>query len=388
MKESGSMNKTILGKQMAAIFLVMTFLITAPRPVLAAAPAITITSLPPYGTENAAVKGKVSGVNFNTHYVTAYIQVNEVWWVKPTAVKPRCKIGPDGTFSCPIRSGGCDVYATAVVVQLLPNTIDPAICNPCKFLPKNAGAKASTIKYRPYLEKRVFSGYEWRVKKATKPGCRLGPGVNYFSDTAKDVWVDANKALHLRIRKVLDTWYSSEVVLHRPLGQNPPPGYGTYVFRTNSRLDIQDANLVLGMFTWDNKTRHPTHREMGIELARWGDPSEVTNAQFALQPCDQCPGCGNCSRFRVNLTNRNKYVTFYMIWSPGKVEFKAYRGRHGITPPAIPPIHAWTRTGLDVPAPGKASIRINFWLFRGLPPLNGTGAEVIIERFMFKPLAP
>lgn len=382
------MNKIMgSGKKLIFLFILMTFLVGVPRPVLAA-PAITITSLPAYGAGGIPVRGVASGVNQATHFVTMYIQVNEVWWIKPTAANPVCAKTGNGEFSCSINNQ-CDPYATAFSVQLI-NHANPVICNPCVSLPTNTGTVASTVKFRPYPRKLPFSGYEWSVKRVIKPGCRFGPGLNYFSDAPNDVRVDANGFLHLRIRKVLDTWYSSEVVLHKPLGLNKPPGYGTYVFRTNSRVDIMDANMVLGMFTWDNKSipTHPTHREMDIELARWGNPSEFTNAQFALQPCNQCPGCSNnCSRFRVNLTNTNKYITYYMIWSPGKVEFKAYRGRHGITPPAISPIHEWTRTGTDVPTRGKASIRINFWLFRGLPPLNGNGAEVIIEKFIFQPLA-
>jgi len=351
----------------------------APKSPALADPSIKITKVSSYGDENGNVWGEVSGVNYSDYYVAVYIQVEEVWWTKPSLDWPKCPINSDGTFACDITTGGCDLYATAIRAHLIPQATDPIICFPCQSPPKNPDAVASAIKYRPYPRVFVSSGYKWRVKKA--PNCRLGPGPNYFSDAQEDVWID-EEGLHLRIRKGVNRWYSSEVVLQQSLG------YGTYIFQTKSRVDIIDPNMVLGLFTWDSKRYHVSHREMDIEFARWGDPNEFTNAQFVLQPCSQCPGCGNnCSRFRVDLTDQNKYITHYMIWTPGSVEFRAYNGQYRDNPPDGALIHKWTRVGEDVPNPGKENIRSNFWLFEGEAPTNGGGSEVIIENFLFRPLS-
>jgi hypothetical protein len=369
----------ITAKWHYSTFMIMLLLVIAFQPHAFAVPSITITYIPPYGDPNGVVRGTVSGINYANYYVAAYIQVDEVWWTKPTLASPQCSIRPNGTFACDITTGGCDRYATAVTAHLIPKNTDPLSCFPCTPPPKNLGAVAAATKYRPYPKLLTFSGYKWRLKKA--PDCRLGPGPNYFSDAREDVWVDDN-GLHLRIRRGADRWYSSEVVLQHALG------YGTYIFQTKSRVDVLDPNMVLGLFTWDSKAYHPTHREMDVEFARWGDPSEFTNAQFVLQPCSQCPGCGrNCSRFRVNLTDRNKYMTMYMIWTPGSVEFRAYKGQYWNNPPAGALIHKWTRTGADVPSPGKANIRFNFWLLGGSAPRSGDGSEVTIENFLFRPLS-
>jgi hypothetical protein len=66
-----------------------------------------------------------------------------------------------------------------------------------------------------------FSGYTWRVKG---PGY-YGPGPNSFSDSASHVWVDGGQ-LHLTVKKVGSTWYSTEVTLTDTLG------YGDYIFTT------------------------------------------------------------------------------------------------------------------------------------------------------------
>lgn len=88
-----------------------------------------------------------------------------------------------------------------------------------------------------------FSGRTWQVKTST-PGL-VGPGPNYFSNSAKSVWVDASGYLHMKIRKINGVWHSSEVVLSNSLG------YGKYILYTASRIDLLDKNLVLGIFTYD-----------------------------------------------------------------------------------------------------------------------------------------
>jgi len=368
----------VTAKWFCLILMLIPVLVTTPTSSVFAGPSIKLTNVCPYGDANCVASGTVSGVNYADYCAACYIQVDEVWWTKPTLAQPCSPINSDGTFSCDITTGGCDLYATAVVAHLMPKSIQPTICFPCQAPPQNTGAVASATKYRPYPRMFAFSGYKWRVKKA--PDCKLGPGKNFFSDASSDVWVNG-QGLHLRIRKgAADKWYSSEVVLQQSLG------YGTYIFHTNSRVDIIDPIMVLGLFTWDSRADYP-HREMDIEFARWGNSSEPTNAQFVLQPCSQCPGCGNnCSRFRVDLTNQNKYLTLYMIWTPGSVEFRAYKGQYWENPPDSALIHKWIRTGADVPTPGKENVRFNFWLFNGTPPTNGQDAEMIIENFVFRPL--
>ena len=219
---------SITGKW-SCMTIVISVLLIAPISSVLAAPSIIFTNVCRYGEVNCNASGKVTGVNYANYYVALYIQVDEGWWTKPTLASPQCPIASDGTFSCDITTGGCDRYATAVRALLMPKNIKPTICPPCEPPPQNPSSVASTVRYRPYPRIFAFSGYKWRVKQA--PDCKLSPGPNYFSALPSDVWVD-DKGLHLRIRKVLDKWYSSEVILQQSLG------YGTYIFHTNSRVDI------------------------------------------------------------------------------------------------------------------------------------------------------
>lgn len=221
-----------------------------------------------------------------------------------------------------------------------------------------------------------FAGHDWIVKECD---FKVGPGPNLFSGSEDDVWVD-DEGLHLTISKQNDQWYCTEVFLDTALG------YGNYVFQTNKRVDIIDPMMVLGLFTWDIEAVEQHNREMTIEFARWGNPDENTNAQNVVQPCSECPGCGdNCTRFRVDLTDNNSDLTHYMVWRSGIVEFSTYHGKYiDSVPPASALVHKWTCEGENVPEPGNEIIHFNFWLYGGNAPLSGLGDEVVITNFTWK----
>jgi len=224
----------------------------------------------------------------------------------------------------------------------------------------------------PFAPGLLFAGYPWTVKQSDFP---VGPGPNRFSDRPEDVWVDAD-GLHLTISLRNSVWWSSEVILDANLG------YGTYVFHTESRIDTLDANIVLGIFTWDSFAP-PNYREIDFEFTRWGNPVEFTNAQYVVQPYG---APGNLVRFRVDLTSQDQKLTHVLVWSPGQVELSTYHGHH--LPGALPPferISSWTNNGPDVPAPGSENVRINLWLVNGSPPLNSQPEEVSITNFLFVP---
>ena len=81
-----------------------------------------------------------------------------------------------------------------------------------------------------------FAGYKWTVKNVHGGG----PGPNYFSDSVEEVWVDENGYLHMEINYRDGKWYCSEVIL------DASPGYGTYAFVVDGRVDLLDKNIILG----------------------------------------------------------------------------------------------------------------------------------------------
>ena len=97
-----------------------------------------------------------------------------------------------------------------------------------------------------------FAGRSWVVRSGTG-----GPGPNSWAGSLPSV--DAS-GLHLRVAQVGGRWSCSEVFLTSPLG------FGTYEWTFRVPPGGLDANVVLGLFTYETDAR-----ETDIELARWGD---------------------------------------------------------------------------------------------------------------------
>ena len=100
--------------------------------VLLASPAlvaqtITIDSVPPYGTPGY-MRGTVTGVNFATHQVAAYIGIEGGGtWSKPNVVNRTVPINPDGTFIAQVYGCCLDARATLYTAALLPNGVTPPL---------------------------------------------------------------------------------------------------------------------------------------------------------------------------------------------------------------------------------------------------------------------
>lgn len=67
----------------------------------------------------------------------------------------------------------------------------------------------------PGQRRITFSRREWLVKSCTEA---CGPGPNYFSDGAGNVWVDGQGKLHLKITNVNGQWRCAEIICREPLG--------------------------------------------------------------------------------------------------------------------------------------------------------------------------
>lgn len=206
----------------------------------------------------------------------------------------------------------------------------------------------------------AFSGLSWTVKQHNR---KIGPGPNFFA--ASNVSVDADGRLHLRISRSGNRWTAAEVIANASLG------YGTYTWRL-APVPQLDPNVVLGLFTWNDDPDF-AHREIDIELARWGNAADPTNAQYVVQPWDAPdhdrrwtlpPGIGS--------------TVHSFTWRPGRVDFES-------TTAAGSPIESWSYVGADVPVPGGENPRMNLWLFRGAAPQDGQPVEIIIESFSHTP---
>jgi hypothetical protein len=210
-----------------------------------------------------------------------------------------------------------------------------------------------------------FSGYEWRVKASDD---RVGPGSNYFSDSADNIEVDAQGRLHIRITQREGRWFCAEVISTRSFG------YGTYRFYLATKAESLDPEAVLGMFTWNNDPAY-AHRELDIEISRWGHANNK-NAQFVVQPYSHL---GNMVRFQMPSGLSSSLHSFN--WKPDNVHFQSiadYTSGWQVIQQ-----HTFTK---DIPKAGDENARINLWLMASRPPTDGKPMEVIISKFEFIPL--
>ena len=342
----------------------------------AQSPTITLTSIPVMGT-NDELTGKVTNVTPASYRVAVYIFV-QGWYNKPTDAAPLTVVQNDGTWICDITTGGADAYATKIAAFLFPQSYTPPLVDGALTLPTELSthAVASVITDRPSANAFHWCGYDWDVKNSG--GFQFGPGPNYFSDSAQNVWVDTNGKLHLRITHRNGQWQCAEVFVRRAFG------YGTYRFFVDSVVDALDPNVVLGLFTYDDDpTSTNGHREIDVEVSRWSNASDPTNAQFVVQPYNIS---GNLMRWTI--PSGASPTTHSFTWSAGRIDYVAHNGTFAPPPASVPQISSWSNTSSSVPLPGDERAHLNLWLFNGAAPGNGQEVEVVLSRFAFIPAPP
>ena len=282
-----------------------------------------------------------------------------IWWVQPTTAEPFTAIQPDSTWTSSIHFG--TEYAALLV--------EPGFHPPAKMdvLPSEGGdivaVKSVQGEKRDQAGPRTlqFSGYEWQVR--TVRSTRGGRNNDYDSANA---WTDANGFLHLRIANNKGQWSCAEVKLLRSLG------YGSYRFVVRDVSHLEPA-AVLSLFTWDEAEAGQNHREMNIELAKWGDAASK-NAQYVVQPY-YVPA--NVVRFNVPAG----VLTHSFRWETGRVAFKTVRGPRADGPGSVAE-HVFTS---GVPAPGGESVHLDLFIFGNAEEPLTKDVEVVIEKFEYLP---
>jgi hypothetical protein len=322
-------------------------------------PAIEFTTLPKAdegGTDNLAIiEGRVTGALPGQRIVLLARSGVGVWWVQPFADQPFTTIQPDLTWNSSTHLG------TEYAALLVDAGYQPQATS--KVLPEKGGPVAAVATAEGERSARRvsrtlhFSGYEWEIRNV--PSDRGGKLNSYDPANA---WTDEQGFLHLRIARDLSGWTCAEVMLTRSLG------YGLYRFVVRDSSHLEPA-AVLGMFTWDDLGEDQNHREIGIEIGRWGDP-DSNNAQYVIQPF-YVPA--NAFRFMT----APGQVTHSLRWQPGRVSFQSIAGAGRQVAQ-----HVFTS---GVPLPGGEAVRINLYAFdNNRNPLRNP-TEVIVEKFEYLP---
>jgi len=241
-----------------------------------------------------------------------------------------------------------------------------------------------------------FSGYDWKIKVFET--AKWGPGPNYFSGHERDVTIDENGYLHLKIVQRNSKWMSTEVFNTQYMG------YGTYTFTTEGNLDQLPANVVFGLFTFDfSSFQQEANSEVDIEFSKWGVDKLNRTTHYAVQPV-------NFGTYYEERTNAPKYesgiadgvTTHQFEWTDTAVNWSSYTGevigegekiaswRFGLDNPArTKEENGNTSNPVIIPKPGSEThARINLWLMdnQDIGPRDGLGQEVIVRKFNYEPL--
>jgi hypothetical protein len=322
-----------------------------------AKPAITLTEVPRAAEGGAQViapiAGRVTGAR-NGQRVVVFAK-SGVWWVQPLVASPFTGIASDGTWKTTTHLGL--EYAALLVDANYqpPRTLEslPASGGSVLAVASQKGTGSYTPPPRRLL---TFSGYEWEVRQ--RPSDR--GGANDYD--GRNAWVDDGGNLHLLLTERDGRWTSAEVTLTRSLG------YGTYTFvvRDTSRLD---AAAALGLRTWDDLGPEQNHRELDVEVSRWGN-ADNKDVQFVVQPHYVA---ANVHRFNQPPGR----LTHSFRWEPDRALFQTVRADGRVV--------ARREFTSGVPVSGTESVQMNLLYYRGSAKPPSGSVEVVIEKFQYLP---
>jgi hypothetical protein len=326
-------------------------------------PVIQFTRIPPAsegGPDKVdMIEGKVIGSRRGQRIVL-FSKASGVWWVQPLDVEPFTKIEQDSSWKSATHLG-IEYAALLVDSTYLPPSTIPA-------LPKPGGqvlavASVSGGQVTPTINQTLkFSGYEWTIRHVARE--RFGSMLYYDPANA---WTDSHGFLHLRITRKSESWMCGSVALSRSLG------YGNYVFSVQDVSHLEPATE-LSFLTFDEQNGEQHHREMDIELSRWGDPKNKSG-DYVVQP-SWFPE--NKVKFQPPAGPLNTSIH----WEAGAATFETAPAGNGTSQHRT--VFAKTFSA-GIPTPGNELINIDFCEFEHAKVPLQNGAEVVIEQFQYLP---
>jgi len=327
-------------------------------------PSIEFTRIPPAAQGGPARVDTISGRVRNARpeqQIVIYAHSGS-WWLQHDPEHPLIPIQADSTWSTETHLGF--EYA-ALLVE--PDYHPLAILD---LVPTEGGSVALVTIVKGVGMPQMaptgslkFSGYDWSVR--TIPGNKGGMD-NLFDP--ENAWTDTSGTLHMQIKKKFDRWSCAEIYLTRSLG------YGTYSVTVRDTSNIDPA-AVFTMYTFEDSAGEQHYREMDLEVSRWGNPTNKSNAQYVIQPF-YVPG--NVIPFAAP----SGTLTYVLRWESGHATFKTFRGRSAGVGAQLVSEHEFMS---GIPDPGKAIPRLIFYAVASNNHPMQKPSEVVVEKFEYLP---
>jgi hypothetical protein len=209
-----------------------------------------------------------------------------------------------------------------------------------------------------------FSNRDWIVRPSST-GEKKGPGPNNWD--AKNVWVDGQCFLHLKLTNRNGQWYCSEIFIKERLG------FGRYQFWINGRVDQLDLNVVFGLFNY------PTPDVGPDGTTKWGKPNGLP-ASYTIHP-----NSGNAGKkFPLRLSGDATSHSF--MWRSNSVSFSSNHGHYTDENfQQFSSFHFQPDNPFGQVPQSPLRVHINLWMFQGRPPTDKREVELIVKKFIFTP---
>jgi hypothetical protein len=329
-----------------------------------AGPSIEFTHIPPAAQGGRERVDTISGRVRNgrpKQQIVIYAHSGQ-WWVQPWPEHPFIPVKADSTWTTETHLGfeyaallvEPDYHPLALTDVLPPQGGSIALVTIVKGVGTPQLAPTGSLK---------FSGYDWIVRKiASDKG-----GTNNLYDS-ENAWTDGSGALHMEIKKKSDNWSCAEIYQTRSLG------YGTYSVTVRDTSHLEPA-AVFSMFTFDEWASEERFREMDVEVGGRTDVANSNNARYVIQPL-YIPG--NLFPFAAP----SGTLTYVLRWESGHATFKTFRGRSSGAGAQMVSEHEFTS---GIPVPGKAILRLIFYVVASDRNPMRKPSEVVVEKFEYLP---
>jgi hypothetical protein len=129
------------------------------------------------------------------------------------------------------------------------------------------------------------------------------------------------------------------------------------------------------MFTFDEWASEERFREMDVEVGGRGDAANQNNARYVVQPFYIT---GNLFSFATP----SGTLTYILRWESGHATFKTFRGRSSGAGAQLVSEHKFTS---GIPVPGKAILRLIFYVVASDKNPMRKPSEVVVEKFEYLP---
>lgn len=213
-----------------------------------------------------------------------------------------------------------------------------------------------------------WAGVHWFIRNGGG-----GPGPNTWDP--RNVWVDDEQTLHLKVAHRDGVWSCAE------LTSSTSFSFGRFQWWVEGPIDRLDPNVVLGLFTYPtSQVGSDGTNEIDIEMARWGNAG-APPLNYNVWPATLGPG--NTSHASPMLLN-GTYTTHRFLWASHRIDFTSV---HGFRDDDVNPIATWAFAPSDpahqVPQ-APVPLHLNLWLFQGRPPTDGAEVEIKLHAFNYR----